>query len=203
MATNVNAVEAAAAPEPVAETPATLDFDMPEIKAEAPAAEAGGLDFDLGFDTPAASAPAAAAEPAPAADLVLDVGDVDANALEFDVKLTESTVLGGPMTSEAPSFDMTSINLDLAEPKASAPAPEPSFESATVVDSNLAASLEASERVEVGEGSEEVATKLDLAKAYEEMGDLEGARELLQEVVKEGNADQQAAAQAILARVGA
>ena len=35
--------------------------------------------------------------------------------------------------------------------------------------------------------NEEVATKLDLAKAYEEMGDLEGARELLQEVIKEGD----------------
>ena len=50
--------------------------------------------------------------------------------------------------------------------------------------------------------SDEVATKLDLAKAYEEMGDLEGARELLQEVVKEGNADQQASARTILERVG-
>lgn len=38
--------------------------------------------------------------------------------------------------------------------------------------------------------NEEVATKLDLAKAYEEMGDLEGARELLQEVLKEGDVGQ-------------
>jgi pilus assembly protein FimV len=50
--------------------------------------------------------------------------------------------------------------------------------------------------------NEEVATKLDLAKAYEEMGDMEGARELLQEVVKEGNADQQATARSILERIG-
>jgi len=50
--------------------------------------------------------------------------------------------------------------------------------------------------------NEEVATKLDLAKAYEEMGDLEGARELLQEVVKEGDASQKDAAQLILAKIG-
>ncbi|MBV5331086.1 hypothetical protein JZU69_01435, partial [bacterium] len=50
--------------------------------------------------------------------------------------------------------------------------------------------------------NEEVATKLDLAKAYEEMGDLEGARELLQEVVKEGDAAQKDAAQLILAKIG-
>ena len=49
--------------------------------------------------------------------------------------------------------------------------------------------------------NEEVTTKLDLAKAYEEMGDLEGARELLQEVLKEGDAAQQEKAQAILAKI--
>ena len=38
---------------------------------------------------------------------------------------------------------------------------------------------------------QEVATKLDLAKAYEEMGDKDGARELLNEVMKEGDAAQQ------------
>jgi pilus assembly protein FimV len=50
--------------------------------------------------------------------------------------------------------------------------------------------------------NEEVATKLDLAKAYEEMGDVEGARELLQEVLKEGNAVQRDAAQKMLTKVG-
>lgn len=49
--------------------------------------------------------------------------------------------------------------------------------------------------------NEEVATKLDLAKAYEEMGDLEGASELLQEVLKEGDAAQKEMAQAILAKI--
>ncbi len=48
---------------------------------------------------------------------------------------------------------------------------------------------------------EEVATKLELAHAYEEMGDKEGARELLQEVAKEGNPDQQAVARARLAQL--
>ena len=50
--------------------------------------------------------------------------------------------------------------------------------------------------------NEEVATKLDLAKAYEEMADFEGARELLHEVVKEGDEAQREAAQAILAKIG-
>jgi len=48
----------------------------------------------------------------------------------------------------------------------------------------------------------EVATKLELAQAYEEMGDLEGARELLNEVVSEGSEAQQAQARAKLDQMG-
>ncbi len=45
----------------------------------------------------------------------------------------------------------------------------------------------------------EVATKLDLAKVYQEMGDHEGAREILEEVMSEGDSDQKATARAMLA----
>jgi pilus assembly protein FimV len=45
---------------------------------------------------------------------------------------------------------------------------------------------------------QEVATKLDLAKAYEEMGDKDGARELLNEVLKEGDSAQQDQARNLL-----
>ena len=44
----------------------------------------------------------------------------------------------------------------------------------------------------------DVQTKFDLAKAYQEMGDKDGAREILKEVVQEGDAEQKAAAQAVL-----
>lgn len=46
---------------------------------------------------------------------------------------------------------------------------------------------------------DEVATKLDLARAYLEMGDKEGAREILQEVISEGNGQQQDDARSIMA----
>jgi FimV-like protein len=48
----------------------------------------------------------------------------------------------------------------------------------------------------------EVATKLDLAKAYQEMGDASGAREILAEVMQEGDAAQRTAAQAQLDQLG-
>jgi pilus assembly protein FimV len=48
---------------------------------------------------------------------------------------------------------------------------------------------------------EDAATKLDLAKAYEEMGDKDGAREILLEVMREGNDEQKKDAQAFINRL--
>ncbi len=71
----------------------------------------------------------------------------------------------------------------------------------TIVSPSLEASQDLLPELDVST-SEEVATKLDLAKAYEEMGDLEGARELLQEVLKEGDVAQREAAQNLLGKIG-
>ena len=50
--------------------------------------------------------------------------------------------------------------------------------------------------------NQEVDTKLELARAYEEMGDAEGARELLEEVLRDGDEAQQEQARSVLARLG-
>ena len=169
-----------------------------------------------------APAPAPAAAPQPAGEEPL-LGD---DAVEFDVSLTESTFLGR-LSSPDSSFDMTSINLDLESAKpgdlsqaatainADFAAVEtvvtPSSQSDTAVNPEFATGhmeTVVSQPISVLpqeltlETGEEVTTKLELAKAYEEMGDIEGARELLQEVLKEGNADQREAAQTMLTRVG-
>jgi pilus assembly protein FimV len=47
----------------------------------------------------------------------------------------------------------------------------------------------------------DAATKLDLAKAYQEMGDVDGAREILQEVLHEGDDQQKSEAQSLLAKL--
>ena len=47
----------------------------------------------------------------------------------------------------------------------------------------------------------DAATKLDLAKAYQEMGDVEGAREILQEVLHEGDDQQKVEAQGLLSKL--
>ena len=48
----------------------------------------------------------------------------------------------------------------------------------------------------------DASTKLDLARAYEEMGDREGAREILREVIHDGDEAQQSEAKAMLAKLG-
>jgi len=49
---------------------------------------------------------------------------------------------------------------------------------------------------------DEVGTKLDLARAYVEMGDKEGAREILNEVLAEGSASQKVDAKGMLSSLG-
>ena len=45
---------------------------------------------------------------------------------------------------------------------------------------------------------DEVSTKLDLARAFLDMGDAEGARSSLEEVMAEGNDEQKAEAQELI-----
>ena len=52
--------------------------------------------------------------------------------------------------------------------------------------------------LDAADASDEISTKLDLARAYLEMGDAEGARSLLQEVVNEGSEQQKQAAQKMM-----
>jgi len=102
-------------------------------------------------------------------------------ALEFDPKpLPEpslspvSDIEWQPSRKEIPPLDFAGIDLDREEPE-----PRP------------------------GEIDEpEVTTKLELAQAYEEMGDLEGARELLKEVLNEGSRRQREAAETKLLHLG-
>jgi pilus assembly protein FimV len=52
------------------------------------------------------------------------------------------------------------------------------------------------------DNEDEVATKLDLARAYMDMGDPEGARSILGEVMGEGNEEQKREAEDIIAQIG-
>ena len=150
-----------------------------------PIAAEGGVDFSI--ETPARAE--AAVEPmAPGESAEAEGGA----ALDFDFDLEAKDEAASPdaaPAAAAPKFDLSGIDLDLSIPAADKEAPVPEMPVAAAAASASAA-------------SEEVATKLELAHAYEEMGDKEGARELLEEVIKEGNAEQQEAARVKLAHLG-
>ena len=122
----------------------------------------------LDFDLAPPSAPAPEPAPAPAAE---------------------------PPKEEKPSFDFDLSGLDFpgtskpAAPAESAPA-APSMDLA-----DLSLDVPGSD---AGGGGEAVGTKLELAKAYLEIGDKDGAREILQEVAKEGSAAQKEEAQKLI-----
>ncbi len=162
------------APEPM---PASLDFDL-DIGAAgqkpAPAVEASHLDFDLALPEIETAQPGRAPEVAPVGE---GGHDID---FEFDIDTPSTTTAAAP--PKAPAFDLSSIDLEL--------------------DGNRA-ETHTSLPGQADEENPDVATKLELAQAYEEMGDKEGARELLQEVLHEGGSRQQQTARDRLAALDA
>lgn len=177
--------------EPVKEQPTAIE--QVSEAGEAPSLVAS--DFDLG-EIPAAlqQAPETALE-----DMGIPLGKLD----ELP-DLTEETAAAAPMASAPFNVDLSSISLDLNEPLSEV---KPDAATGMEIGFETEPSIELPvEPATVSEPEEpalpEVATKLELALAYEEMGDLEGARELLGEVINEGNATQRATAQAKLDKLG-
>ncbi|HEY0267859.1 MAG TPA: FimV/HubP family polar landmark protein, partial [Methyloradius sp.] len=188
-----------------------ISFDLPEIKATEPEPEIQAIepsDEALTLDVPETlDLPEITELPADETDAVaLSVPDfekttitnIDANEIDFsstaqdqafdldldvdfadldteEIAVTEFDSPDSPTIEEpaAPEIDLSGISLDL--------------DTTPEVSGEIASSE-----------SSEVDTKLDLVTAYMDMGDNEGARELLDEVLKEGGVQQRLKAQEIL-----
>jgi pilus assembly protein FimV len=206
----------AAIPSPAAD-PNDLAFSSEPIAAPAAPSEqeqAFDLAFDMDFDTPAATTEAI--EPKSLDDLSLDLAghhlasDLDMAGLahEFDLpKLPESAA---PAAHADPLADLDAMSFDLPAddpfalpelPGGAAAAPSyaaaPQFDM-TGIDLDLPSdgngvpemALAPSGQADMSASHMEMETKLDLAIAYQEIGDKEGARELLDEVIKGGSHEQ-------------
>lgn len=109
--------------------------------------------------------------------------------------------------------DSLDLDLDLAALEAISRIDTPAQPDAPLARADLGFDLDLDGGAPAGQGAadeaggadsprwQEMATKLDLASAYEEIGDKEGARELLQEVVAGGDAQQQTKAREMLAKL--
>jgi pilus assembly protein FimV len=170
----------APAPAPIAaEAPAVdLDFDL---DAAAPGDKAGSVP-DAGFkiDVPPAEperkpdTARGAQEPAPALDFNLDLPKVDAPQSGAPAQTKQGADADVDFRLD---FGNINLNLDDKQPGA-APGGD---RDAHWYD---------------------VQQKFDLAKVYQEMGEKDNAREILEEVMKEGNAEQQAEAKALRDNLG-
>ncbi len=159
--------------------PSDLDFELSSEFGETNA-ESGDSTVDV--DLTATLAEDALREPVDSATVDLERTSFDSSLLDFDFELddkADTKGVGKPLTAE-----MSSTNLDFKLPPAELPDAGPPTEPPLDLDLQ-----------------QEVATKLELARAYEEMGDKDGARELVEEVLREGSGRQQDEARVILARL--
>ena len=193
-----------------------MDFSMPGtvVPAAAPVAKADesfDMAFNMDFDAPASSAPVAAkANAMDELDLGLDVHSNDFTA-EYAASNKDDLSGMGDLASAfdipsspapaaapaaAPSLDLDAMNFDL--PASSVPAkPAPQFDMSGIdLDLPQMDNADNFANTMVMDGGDqsamhmEMETKLDLAIAYQEIGDKEGARELLDEVIKGGSDEQ-------------
>jgi len=170
-----------------AEETSDLDFDLGAlgVEEEQPSEEValklgeetvGEEDFSMDFNLGAAEEQAS--EESDELDLG-DLGDIDFG----DLGLEESTEV------ESVTAETESDVLDLSDLE-SASSDFGDFDDLGDLDEEGLLS-----------DSDEIATKLDLAQAYIEMGDNEGARSMLEEVAEAGNDEQKQQAQELLSKV--
>lgn len=130
------------------------------------------------------------------------------SGLDFDIDLNSLASYSGesaaspsePSARGGVDFDMSALSLDApSEPKMESAAASPEFDLSGI---SLDLGTETAPKISpTGKDDHwyDVQTKFDLAKAYQEMGDKDGAREILKEVLQEGDAEQKTAAQSVLA----
>ncbi|HKJ09813.1 MAG TPA: FimV/HubP family polar landmark protein [Gammaproteobacteria bacterium] len=188
-----------------------------------------GLDFDLDFDLGDDLAAPSAGSDADMEDLEFNLdseepkADADADAdlsqvLNFDLD-GDSDADRGKQGGEAVDTAAAGDALDMAfDADLTAPASEQSASADTTTLDEVGLDLDLGSLPELGEADtdeqgeadesegllsdvDEVGTKLDLARAYLDMGDPDGARSILEEVRQEGNGDQQEEARTLLAEL--
>jgi pilus assembly protein FimV len=187
-----------------------FSLELPEESAASSSLdeELGDFSFDLDDTQRPASDLGEVSEPVTLDDLTLssesETEDFDFGLVEeekapeplsdaFDLSLDELSfdgdeVAGASSTAEAGDEEMLS------------PVEEQKHESPAASEAPIAAASD-EEDFDFFADTDEATTKLDLARAYVDMGDAEGARDILDEVLAEGNSAQQQEAREMLAKL--
>ena len=190
---------------PSASEPPKINFERPTVSAAALAATAAGAAAG------AAAARAAAEKSAgtPRETVSFDPESVPKFDLDFHLDEPDKPAPSAPRP--VPAISSATATATAREPAmaiAGAPAPQLTRPAAAIELDKLDLAFDPKRSTfedptpSVLDGQwHDAATKLDLAKAYQEMGDVEGAREILQEVLHEGDDQQKAEAQALITKL--
>lgn len=154
------------------------------------------VDFDLTAGEESAPRPVSMEKkPAPDAGLDFDLG-----ALSGEYPAASGGVEKVVPPEAASVFDVTAeAETEKAVPEQQRTWPAKPDVSLPSIDLELGADSTATPSVTHDAQWQEVATKFDLAKVYREMGDKDGAKEILQEVIRDGDDRQKEDAKALLA----
>ena len=176
--------------EPKADAQDLSDFDL-DLQLDPPASQTDD-DFLSGLEEQIKDVPPV--EPPTLTPAALDEFDLPE---DFDLSLAdEPSNPAAKPDAFASELDDVNAELDRLSQSLEHPPIEPSF---TAEDAALGAEDEPD--FDFLSGTDEVATKLDLAQAYIDMGDADGARDILSEVLTEGNEGQRGEAKEMLGRI--
>lgn len=159
----------------------------PEQPARDPLFDLDAMDFGL-EETPREQSAASI----PTAALDEHLFDIPATPASADAPFAEPDRI--VLEPAAPQFDIGGFDLDLPA-DGSLPLPEVQ----ALSEPQFAEPAAPAEPAALSAAHMEMETKLDLAIAYQEIGDKEGARELLEEVIRGGNPEQAARANSMRA----
>ncbi|MSQ73095.1 MAG: LysM peptidoglycan-binding domain-containing protein [Betaproteobacteria bacterium] len=178
--------------------------DIAPIAKGEPTSTGMDFDLDLGSDKPKeepidfSASVALKSETGMAGSDAASTGGESSGGLDIDFDLPASDI----KPAEATASDSSSSGLDfnlLGETPNSPTEVQPSEMDLSTISFDLDTPGNGAAEAPVMDAHwQEVATKLDLAKAYQDMGDKDGARELLNEVLSEGDQAQQTQAKSLL-----
>ncbi|MED5618336.1 FimV/HubP family polar landmark protein [Ideonella sp. BN130291] len=163
--------------------PSSYAAPAPEPMDEASAS----TDLDLNLDAPVAEAPAPESARPLSGSASRAAQDV---SLDFDLPTMDAPPARPAAAPSPMEFDLGSLSLDLDSPSGAAPAAQP--ESLPDLD------LPGMEGGSVDDAADPLMRKLELAEEFRQIGDMEGARDLLEEVVAKANGSLKAKAQGML-----
>ena len=189
---HIEPLGASTMPQSVLPSPSQFGSDAAHAASSQAATMDLELDLDLDFNEPASAPTQPAAFASSAAVASFDHDDRSFN-LEPDLPPLPATPQTAAVAAAPLSFDLSSISLDFDTASGSIPG---------ALNSPHTAAVHPSTGVEEEDLADPLERKLELAEEFRQIGDMEGARDLVQEVIAKASGGLKVKAQGMLDDLG-